>query len=399
MAGKVTAMDVRMATALAGAVGNVSAFCAEQQISRQTFYKWRARFAAGGIDGLQERSRRPVRSPGATSAEVEEEIVRCRKRLQDAGADHGPDSIRWQLQRAGLAVPARSTIWRVLVRRGLVIPAPAKRPKCSLHRFVYPRPNDCWQSDWTGWYLADGTPVAIAGTLDDHSRYLSGLRAAPGDGTADLVWATMLAAIGECGIPARSLTDNGMVYSGLRRGISVPFETNLRALGVQVIASSPYHPQTCGKIERLWQTVKRWLHAQDPQVTVDGLNAQLDTFRDYYNHDRPHRALKGATPAEAFTATVKARPATHPLPNPVSVLHSRVTPSGVVSAGRYNINIGRRWAGHHVDVIRDGDHIAIYSGNQLIRQLTADPTRTYQPSARPRYDLRGTREPAPNLQP
>ena len=397
MAGKVTAMDVRMATALAGAVPNVSAFCAEQQISRQTFYKWRRRFAAGGIDGLQERSRRPCRCPAAISAEVEEEIIRWRKKLQDEGADHGPDSIRWRLRRAagrGL-VPSRTTIWRVLVRRGLITPEPAKRPKSSLHRFVYPRPNECWQSDWTGCHLADGTPMAIAGTLDDHSRYLAGLRATPGDGTAELVWATMLAAIGECGIPARSLTDNGIVYSGLRRGISVPFETNLRALGVHVIASSPHHPQTCGKIERLWQTLKRWLDAQDPATSTEEFNAQLDTFRGYYNHDRPHRALNGATPADAFAATAKARPAAHPLPDPVSVLHSRVNGSGVVSAGPYDVNVGKRWVGHHVDVIRDGQDIAIFSANRLVRQLCADPTRKYQPSARPRYDLRGTREQTP----
>lgn len=401
MAGKVTAMDVRMATALAGAVPNVSAFCAEQDISRQTFYKWRRRFAAGGVEGLSERSRRPARSPGATAAGVEESIVRWRKKLADDGADHGPDSIRWQLLRAGghAPVPGRTTIWRVLVRRGLVTPAPAKRPKSSLHRFVYARPNDCWQSDWTGWQLADGAAMAIAGTLDDHSRYLAGLRAAPGDGTAELVWATMTEAISECGVPARSLTDNGLVYSGLRRGISVPFETNLRALGTHVIASSPHHPGTCGKIERLWQTLKRWLDAQDPADTEQELNAQLDTFRGYYNHDRPHRALKGAIPAEAFAATVKARPAAYPLPNPVSVLTSRVTPTGVVSAGPYDVNVGNRWAGHQVDVIRDGEHIAIFSANRLVRELTADPARRYQTNGQPRYDLRGTREQVPDLTP
>ncbi|WP_207782875.1 IS481 family transposase [Phytoactinopolyspora limicola] len=390
-------MDIRMAAALAGAVPNVSVFCAEQGISRQTFYKWRRRFAEQGVDGLAERSRRPLSSPAATPGQVEDEIVKLRKRLTEDGEDNGPEQIRWRLLReqpTGV-VPSRTTIWRVLVRRGLVTPAPAKRPKSSLRRFVYARPNECWQSDWTAWSLTDGTPVAIAGTLDDHSRYLAGLGCEPGDGTGPGVWAVMTAAISECGVPAMSLTDNGWVYSGYRRGQQVAFETNLHALGTQTICSSPYHPQTCGKIERLWQTLKKWLRAQDPPTTLDELDALLTAFRHHYNHHRPHRALAGATPAEAFTATTKARPAPTPLPEPVTTTTSTVTPGGAISVGRYTINVGRRWAGHTVTTIRHGHHTTIFSGNRLVRELTINPNHRYQPSAQPRYDLRGHREPQP----
>lgn len=398
MAGMVAAMDVRMATALAGAVGNVSAFCAEQQISRQTFYKWRRRFAAQGVPGLMERSRRPARSPGAVSVSVQEGILRLRKQLEEDGADHGPDSIRWQLLAAHdlAVVPSRATIWRILVRHGLVVPEPAKRPKSSLRRFVYARPNECWQSDWTQWTLLDGTPVAIAGTLDDHSRYLGALGAGIGDADASLVWATMTAAITECGVPAMSLTDNGLVYSGYRRGKSVAFEVNLRALGVQPICSSPYHPQTCGKIERLWQTLKRWLRARDPAANLDELAVLLETFRRYYNTERPHRALHTThTPAAAFSATVKARPTPFPLPTPTAVTTTTITEHGVAAASGYLVGVGRRWAGHHATIIADGNHISIFSGIRLIRELNADPNRKYQPAPTARYDLRGHREPQP----
>jgi hypothetical protein len=204
-------MDVRMATALAGAVGDVSAFCRAQRISRQTFYKWRRRFAEGGVDGLAERSRRPISSPAATPADVEELIVLKRKELAGDGADHGPDSIRWALLADGAArAPSRATIARVLTRRGLVVPAPKKRPRASLHRFVYARPNECWQSDWTHYTLADGSPVAIAGSMDDHSRVVTGLDACPGEGTSALVWSVMSQAISAWGVPARSLTDTGL---------------------------------------------------------------------------------------------------------------------------------------------------------------------------------------------
>src|SRR6476660_4298653 len=99
MAQKVTAMDIRAATALAGQIDNVSLFCREQQISRQTFYKFRRRFGEDGLGGLQDRSRRPNSSPGQTSAEVEESVLRKRKQLLEQGLDHGPQSIVWALQR------------------------------------------------------------------------------------------------------------------------------------------------------------------------------------------------------------------------------------------------------------------------------------------------------------
>jgi transposase InsO family protein len=387
MARKVTAMDVKMAAAMAGGVGNVAGFCREQGISRQTFYKWRRRFRAEGVPGLAERSRRPDRHPGRVDPGVEEAVVRARKELAERGHDQGADAVVDALsadaQFLGV-VPSRATVHRVLVRRGQIVPAPRKRPRSAGNRFLYDRPNGCWQSDWTEWHLADGAKAAIAATLDDHSRYLVAIAAAPGDGDAALVWSVMAAAIGQCGVPAMSLTDNGLCYSGSRRGFSVDFETNLRALGVNTVCSSPYHPQTCGKIERSWQTLKRWLRAHGPFTTIAELNQALAGYREHYNHHRRHRALPPATPtpAAAFAATVKARPADRPLPAPTA--HTRVTFSrdGVIAHTRTKIGLGTRWAGHTVDVISDGDYVAIFTGTTLVRTLTIDPTQPYQPRLR-----------------
>jgi transposase InsO family protein len=396
MAQKVTAMDIRMAAALAGQVGNVAAFCRERQISRQTFYKFRARFDEQGIDGLKDRSRRPVSSPGQTSAEVEELALRRRKQLLEQGLDHGPQSIQWSLQRDGYTgLPSPSTIWRILTRHGVITPQPQKRPKSATKRFTFDRPNECWQSDWTQWTLADDSPVAIAGTLDDHSRYVPGLDADAGAGTSESVWEAMMAAITECGIPSMSLTDNGTVYTGRLRGYESAFETNLRALGTRTINSAPYHPQTCGKIERFWQTLKKWLRARPAPATVEELNALLEEFRDFYNHHRSHRALRGATPAEVFAATEPARPADRPLPAPVFVSRHVVGErSGNLFIPPYKVNVGLRWAGHACDCIRDGEHITIFSGTTLVREFTADPTREYQPGDKTTRTYRN-REPKP----
>ena len=395
MAQKVTAMDIRAATALAGQVDNVSQFCRDQQISRQTFYKFRRRFGQGGLAGLQDQSRRPNSSPGQTPASVEDAVLRKRKQLVEQGLDHGPQSIVWTLQREHTPVPSRSTVSRILTRHGLIVAQPHKRPKSATKRFVFSRPNECWQSDWTQWHLADATPVAIAGTLDDHSRYVSALQAGVGQGSNHLVWSVMLAGITECGIPAMSLTDNGFVYTGRWRGFEAAFETNLRALGTRTINSAPFHPQTCGKIERFWQTLKKWLRARPAPATIAELNDLLEQFRSFYNHHRPHRALRGATPAEVFTATPVARPADRPLPAPVFVTrHTVGEKSGNLFVPPYEVNVGLRWAGHQCDAVRDQDHIAIFSGATLVREFTADPSRNYQPGDKNTRTYR-TREPQP----
>jgi transposase InsO family protein len=397
MAQKVTAMDIRAAAALAGEIENVAEFCRRHQISRVTFYKLRKRFLAEGWEGLaQDRSRRPVSCPTATDTTVVAAVIACRVELLGAGLDHGPQSIVWVLQHRGMtAVPSRATVARILSRHGLVDPQPRKRPKSANKRFTFCRPNECWQCDWTQWQLLDGTAVAIAGSLDDHSRYLTGLSAAVGAGSTRLVWTVMLAGIAECDVPSMSLTDNGMVYTGRLHAFESTFEANLRALGVRTINSTPYHPQTCGKIERFWQTLKKWLHAQPPPATVAELNDLLAAFRDLYNHRRPHRALAGARPVEVFTATDKARPAQRPLPAPVFVSrHTVGQKSGNLFIAPYKVNVGLRWAGHECDVIRDGDHITIFSGTTLVRELTVDPTRNYQPGDKNTRTYR-SREPKP----
>jgi transposase InsO family protein len=396
MAQKVTAMDIRMAAALAGQVENVAAFCRQEQISRQTFYKYHRRFRDEGVDGLRDRSRRPLTSPGQTPPEIEDLVLRRRKQLLEAGQDHGAQSIVWALQRDGIRpVPSPSTVWQILTRRGAIIAQPQKRPKSATKRFTFARPNECWQSDWTQWSLIDGSAVAIAGTLDDHSRYLVGLCAASGDADGDLVWTVIMAGLAECGVPSMSLSDNGIVYTGRFHAHESAFEKNLRALGVRTINSAPFHPQTCGKIERFWQTLKKWLNARDPAATIDDLNDLLEEFRGFYNHHRPHRALRGATPAEAFHATAKARPIDRPLPAPVFVSrHTVDEKTGRLFVAPYDVNVGLRWAGHACHAIRDGEHIVIFSGNRLVRALTADPTRKYQPGDKNTRSY-STREPKP----
>jgi transposase InsO family protein len=393
-------MDVRLATAVLGAVraGEVSAFCRDQNMSRQTFYKWRRRGEAEGRAGLEERSRRPKRSPARTSVEIEERIVRIRKELDDEGLDHGPWSIRQQL--AGQVevgvVPSESTIWRMLVRRGLVVPEPRKRPQASLRRFVFPRPNDCWQIDATHWHLADGTIVEIIDILDDHSRVCVAA-VAVASCTSARAWNTFEQASSQWGLPARMLSDNGTSFNASRRGATVTFEANLHALGITTIASTPAHPQTCGKIERFHQTLKKWLAKQPAARTLRELQAQLDTFVDHYNHHRPHRSLNAATPASIWAASPRAVPADYPITTKATIARNViVAPNGHIRIDNYQVNIGVEYAGLTVTAIINGIDCIIFWDNQLVRALHIDPTRFNQPSGRHRGADKGGK-PRPRL--
>jgi transposase InsO family protein len=356
-------------------------------VHRSWIYKLLARHRAEGDAGLVARSRRPRSSPTAILSTLEDKIVLLRKQLAEEGLDAGAVTIHWHLCRQGVQVPSVSTIWRVLRRRGFVVPQPKKRPRSSFIRFEADLPNECWQSDVTHWALGDGTEAEIVNVIDDHSRLCVASVAVAVTRATDVV-AILEAACARWGTPASVLTDNGAVYTGRFRGGRVATETLLEALGVTFKHSSPYHPQTCGKVERFHQTLKRYLARQPDAGSVAELQIQLDRFVSYYNAQRPHRALGRATPREVFDAKCKARPPGVPEGRHFRVRHDRLDKTGRVTlryGGRLrHIGVGRAHAGQRVLLlVADRDVRVLNETGQLLRQLTIDPTRGYQPQTLP----------------
>lgn len=284
-------MDLRLKIAVASPGINVAEFCRTHGMSRQTFYEWKRRYEADGIDGLEPRSRAPHTSPLRLSAVAEDAIVTLRKELDELGVDNGAATIQWHLRKRRLLkkVPSEATIWRVLTRRGLITPEPRKRPTASYRRFEAAAPNELWQSDFIEWPIATGL-VKVLSFLDDHSRVALRVKALHHT-TSENTWETFSEACVQWGVPLGQLSDNGLNFSGKLRGIEVRFETELRAIGVVPKTSRPYHPQTCGKVERFQQTLKKWLRRQPLAANLDELQAQLDAFVAYYNHQRPHRGI------------------------------------------------------------------------------------------------------------
>lgn len=383
-------MDVRLLAAVSGELEglNVAALCREHGISRKTFYKWRARYAGEGVVGLEARSRRPRRSPTRVSEEVEEAVIEARKWLLGYGLDAGAASIYYRLRDSRVRpLPSEATIWRVLSRRGFITPEPRKRPNRSWKRFEASAPNECWQIDATRWSLTRRRPVGIVDILDDHSRLAVASVACPAE-TTEAAWAAFSAAVARWGLPSRCLSDNGLAFSGRLRGVEVYFETQLRAVGIRAVTSRPFHPQTCGKVERFHQTVKRWLSARPPAATISELQAQLDAFCEYYNQQRPHRAIGRATPYARWAGATRAT-AGDPIPPPDELLRRRhcrvkVGSHGAAQAGRWLIGLGAEYAGRPVEIVLDGLDADVFADDQLIRHLRLDPNRRYQPTGRRR---------------
>jgi transposase InsO family protein len=374
-----------------GAEVNVAATCRVAGISRKTFYKWLARYRADGLDGLEERSRRPHRTPHQIDAEVEDAVVRWRKQLVESGLDHGPTTIQWHLGRDpgfGRPVPSVATIHRMLVRRGQVVADPRKRPRQSWRRFEAPAPNEWWQIDATDWEVATGV-VRIFNIIDDHSRLAVRSRAVT-EATGPQAWTTFCQAAAMWGLPVGVLSDNGLCFSGRLRGMEVLFEHNLRDAGVRPFTGRPYHPQTTGKVERFQQTLKRWLRRQPLTTGLAELQHQLDEFCHLYNHHRPHQGIGRVTPITRWTATPTSQPVGEPLPRPAwptTAHHLTISHSGTVrveTSRTFRIHIGSEYAGHTATVYIDNHHATVFINNQLIRHLQLDHTRDYQPSGRPR---------------
>jgi transposase InsO family protein len=373
-----------------------SAVAREYGVSQGWISRLVTRYRLEGEAAFEPQSRRPHTSPTRLAQTTIDLIVELRTKLSTAGLDAGPHTIAWHLEHHHQLQVSVASISRHLAAAGLVTPTPQKRPKSSYIRFAADQPNERWQADFTHWWLADKTHTEILTWLDDHSRYALSVTAHRRV-TGPIVVDTFRKAYEAHGIPASTLTDNGMVFTTRLaggKGGRNQLENELRRLGVHQINSTPNHPTTCGKVERFQQTLKRWLTRQPRATTLPELQTQIDAFLDTYNHRRPHRSLPHrATPATVYQARLKAAPGTR------IDTHDRVRTDRVDQAGSITLRVGGRL--HHIGVGRihyrtrvlilvQDLNIKIINAatGEPLRELVLDPTRDYQPTGAPKGPTR-----------
>jgi len=364
---------------------SIKALAKTHDVSPSWLFTLLRRYRLEGEAGLEPRSRRPKSSPSRIADLWEDEIVVLRKELADDGFDAGAQTIHFHLaERHGQAVPSVPTIWRVLRARGFVTPQPHKRPKSSYTRFVADLSNECWQADMTHVPLNNGTTFEVLNMIDDHSRVCVASRVMVHVKATDVVRVLHKSAE-TWGYPATLLTDNGLIFTAQRRyGVAGAVEHELFALGIGSKHSRPYHPQTCGKVERFHQTMKKFLCAQEGLETSKQLQRAIDRFVEYYNTVRPHRGIARKTPLAQWSAGERAVPRTPRINIGGRRLRlDKVDKTGSVTLRHrgqlHHIGIGRPYGGWRVAMLIDGRNIEIVSlDGSPIRKLVLDPTKDYQ---------------------
>lgn len=344
-----------------------------------------ALYRQGGYEALVPLKRGAKSHPNETSAELEDEIITIRKQLSDEGWDAGARTIHYHLRCRHSSAPAISTIHRVLKRRGFVTPQPQKRPRSSWKSFVSDLPNEMWQSDATEWSLANDVKVEIVNFVDDCSRLVLNAKAF-GVLTSERVVEAFYEGAEKYGFPQSLLTDNGAIYTASYRNGRAAVETEMYSLGILVKHGKPYHPQTQGKVERFNQTLKRWLRKQPKVDSIEELQKQINKFVGYYNTQRPHGAIGMVPPFQVWNKLDKATPKLSPLELPP---HARVRHDKIDKEGRFtlrhngkihHIGMGRKLKGTRIIVLVANLDIRVLSTDgELLRHLTLDPNKDYQP--------------------
>jgi transposase InsO family protein len=285
----------------------ISELCRRFGISRTTGYKWLARAAAEGPAGLADRSRRPHHSPRLTAQETTEWVLA----LRDQHPTWGGRKLRRRLTDLGEAAPAASTITAILRRGGRLDPAASGHPR-AWQRFEAAAPNDLWQLDFKGHFAMAVGRCHPLHVLDDHSRFVVGLVACADEQTAT-VQAVLTAIFRRYGLPWALLCDNGPPWGtlGAESRLTTVGAWLLR-LGIHVVHGRPYHPQTQGKLERANRTLAADVVAIARYPDLPRCQRAFDTWRQTYNHERPHEALALATPVTRYAVSGRPFPETLP---------------------------------------------------------------------------------------
>ena len=283
---------------------NIAALCRRFEVSRKTGYKWLARYRERGAEGLADQSRRPHRSPAASSGEIVEAVLDVRSRHPAWGARKIQRRIK-DLKQTN--VPAVSTVNGILKRNGRITEEASGKAR-RFERFEYEQPNELWQMDFKGHFaMTNGTRCHPLTILDDHSRYSIGLRAMHNE-RGKPVKSQLTRVFRRFGLPEAMLMDNGSPWGTSGKNGFTQFEIWLMQLGIRVIHSRPRHPQTNGKDERFHRTLDVELLQGRTFEGLKQTQQQFDGFRNSYNHERPHEALNMDVPASRYRASDRCFP-------------------------------------------------------------------------------------------
>ena len=369
-------------------------------VTRQTLHRWLRRYGSLGLAGLADTSSRPCTCPHQMTPEIEARIIT----LRVEHPDWGPKTLGHELKEEGSEpLPARSSIYRCLLRHGLITPEPRKRKRADFRRWERSRSMELWQMDVMGGVkLEDGTELKLVTGIDDHSRFCVSAKLVP-RATARPVCEALADALRRYGVPDQILTDNGKVFTG-RFGPGtgeVLFDRICRENGIRHLLTAPRSPTTTGKVERFHKTVRLEFLKGRTFASVAEAQSELDQWTERYNTRRPHQGIGMASPVRRFALAVPERVEEQPSspeksPGPQTPQGHTVTRvvsrDGHINLATFSYHVGIWLAGQTVDVVLRGDGLLeIFHRGVLVKAHA----RRHPKDAQPQIRVRRTSRPAP----
>lgn len=330
--------------------------CREFGISRVTGYKIFERYKECGLDGLNDRSRRPYRHANRLPFQVERSILGLKKDFSGWGAPKIRDKLIRQYPM--IKPPAISTVHAVLDRHGRV-----QRRRRRRHRAEgtalsnATQPNGLWCADYKGEFRLGNRQYCYPLTISDYSsRYLLACEGVQST-KSDFAFAVFERAFKEFGLPDAIRTDNGVPFASSHAlfGVSKLSVWWLR-LGIAIERIKPGQPQENGRHERMHLTLKQEA-TKPPAFNFLQQQEKLDAFVEVYNNQRPHQALGGAYPGELYTPSPRIY---EPPPEPDYPFHERtvrVTRCGRICIGKRKINLSQVFAGQILGLTQIEDRV------------------------------------------
>jgi transposase InsO family protein len=359
---------------------SVSQVAEKVGVSRQTLHTWLARYEAEGLDGLKDRSHRPVRCPHQMPAQVEALLLELRR----SHRYWGPRRLVRELAKRGvMAPPSASAAYRALRRANMIDPADRDRRSRKWKRWERGAPMELWQMDVVGGFaLADGSCAKALTGIDDHSRMCVSAKLMSRERTR-AVCDGLRHALHSYGVPEQILTDNGKVFTGRfsHPPVEVLFDAICRQNGIEHLLTAPRSPTTTGKIERFHRTMRdEFLSEQRPFRTLLQAQQALDEWVAYYNTEREHQSIGDLPPAQRFSGAASADhidlvDATADRTGDQWVSR-KVCANGVVCVAWQQVSVGRHRAGERCDVHVDGDILRFWIGNELVKTAARTSTGT-----------------------
>src|SRR5579872_3657335 len=339
-------------------------------VSRRTMHRWLARYEGAGMEGLDDRSHRPVHCPHQMPAAVEVMVLEMRR----AHGYWGARRIALELARKGVQpAPSESAVYRCLVRAAVIDPTTRRRRRETWKRWERGAAMELWQFDVVhGFLLADGTSAKALTGLDDHSRFCVSARLMAREGTQAVCDGFSLA-LKAYGVPQQVLTDNGKVFTGRHSQppVEVLFDRICRENGIDHILTLPRKPTTTGKIERFHRSLRTEFDTRQMFRNLKTAQEALDEWVTYYNTQRPHQSLADATPESRFRGSQEsprelARPVER---NGEQWVSRRVAPNGIVCVDSQHVSVGKHYGGSTCDVLVTDGLFQFWVGNDLLKTV------------------------------